>query len=83
MSERDRHDVEEPSDELRLFVTNEGSLNRLHVGGEIDMASAPRWENASSSAPPAQPQGPPRRPRPGPKSAQLLGVSGVCVSGVI
>ena len=41
MSERDRGDVEEPGDELRLFVTNEGSLSRLHVGGEIDMASVP------------------------------------------
>ena len=39
MSERDRGDVEEPGVELRLFVTNEGSLSRLHVGGEIDMAS--------------------------------------------
>ena len=41
MSERNRRDAEEPGHELRLFVTNEGSLSRLHVGGEIDMASAP------------------------------------------
>ena len=39
--ERDRRDAGETGDGLRLFVTNEGSLSRLHVRGEIDMASAP------------------------------------------